>query len=76
MAQTKVGVVDSVKMQKTVVVKVVEKIKHPFYKKLVTKTTRFKAHDEIGTQVGQKVKVVETRPIAKDVHFKVTEVIQ
>jgi len=75
-AQTKVGVVDSVKMQKTVVVKVVEKIKHPFYKKLVTKTTRFKAHDEIGTQVGQKVKVVETRPIAKDVHFKVTEVIQ
>ena len=76
MAQTKVGVVDSVKMQKTVVVKVVEKIKHPFYKKLVTKTTRFKAHYEIGTQVGQKVKVVETRPIAKDVHFKVTEVIQ
>ena len=76
MAQTKVGVVDSVKMQKTVVVKVVEKIKHPFYKKLVTKTTRFKAHDEIGTQVGQKVKVVETRPIAKDVHFKVTEVVQ
>jgi len=75
-AQTKVGVVDSVKMQKTVVVKVVEKIKHPFYKKLVTKTTRFKAHDEIGTQVGQKVKVVETRPISKDVHFKVTEVVQ
>lgn len=74
--QTKVGVVDSVKMQKTVVVKVVEKVKHPFYKKLMTKVTRFKAHDDLGTQLGQKVKIAETRPISKDVHFKVTEVIK
>lgn len=74
--QTKVGVVDSVKMQKTVVVKVVEKVKHPFYKKLMTKTTRFKAHDELGTTVGQKVKIRETRPISKDVHFKVQEILK
>lgn len=74
--QTKVGVVDSVKMQKTVVVKVVEKVKHPFYKKLITKTTRFKARDDLGTQLGQKVKIAETKPISKDVHSKVQEVIK
>lgn len=74
--QTKIGVVDSIKMQKTVVVKVVEKVKHPFYKKLMTKTTRFKAHDDSGAQLGQKVKIAETRPISKDVHFRVTEIIK
>jgi len=74
--QSKIGTVDSVKMQKTVVVKVVEKVKHPFYKKLITKTTRFKAHDEIQTQVGQKVKITETKPISKEVHFKVEEVLK
>ncbi|MBI3283138.1 30S ribosomal protein S17 [Candidatus Curtissbacteria bacterium] len=72
----KVGTVDSVKMQKTVVVKVVQKVKHPFYKKLMTKTARFKAHDDLGTELGQRVKIVETKPISKDVHFKVTEVIK
>jgi small subunit ribosomal protein S17 len=75
MAQSKVGTIDSVKMQKTVVVKVVEKVKHPFYKKLITKTTRFKAHDDIGTRLGQKVRIIETRPVSGQVHFKVKEVI-
>lgn len=76
MMLNKVGLVESTKMQKTVVVKVVEKVKHPFYKKLITKTTKFKAHDEIGVQVGQKVKITETKPISKGVHFKVMEVIK
>lgn len=71
----KVGVVTSVKMTKTAVVKVQKFLKHPLYKKQIKKTTKFKAHDELGVKVGQKVKIVETKPISKDVHFKVTEVV-
>ncbi|HSX19092.1 MAG TPA: 30S ribosomal protein S17 [Candidatus Saccharimonadales bacterium] len=74
--KSKIGVVDSTKMQKTVVVKVIEKVKHSFYKKLITKTTRFKAHNEMGVQTGQTVKIVETKPISKEVHYKVEEVIK
>lgn len=75
MPQVKTGVVVSDKMQKTVVVKVVSRVKHPLYKKIITKVKKFKAHDEIGVKVGQTVKIVETRPIGKDVHFKVAEVL-
>ena len=74
--QIKVGTVISGKMSKTIVVKVVNRVRHPLYKKMITKTKNFKAHDELGVQVGQKVKIVETRPIAKDVHFKTLEVIK
>lgn len=63
-------------MQNTVVVKVVEKVKHPFYKKLITKTTKFKAHNDMDLKVGQKVKIAETKPLSKQVHFKVTEVLK
>lgn len=72
----KVGTVISNKMQKTVVVKVTTMVKHALYKKRIKRTKNFKASDDIGVQVGQKVKIVETRPIAKDVHFKVMEVIE
>ena len=75
MPQIKTGVVVSNKMQKTVVVKVSTKVKHRLYKKLITKTKKFKAHDEIGVKIGQKVKIIETRPISKDIHFKVVEVL-
>jgi len=74
MPQIKTGVVVSNKMQKTVVVKVSTKVKHRLYKKLITKTKKFKAHDEIGVNLGQKVKIIETKPISKDIHFKVVEV--
>ena len=74
MPQIKTGVVVSNKMQKTVVVKVSTKVKHRLYKKLITKTKKFKAHDEIGVNLGQKVKIIETKPISKDIHFKVMEV--
>lgn len=76
MAVTKVGIVDSTKQQKTVVVKVERKVRHPFYKKLITKTTRFKAHDDLGAQTGQKVKITETKPRSHDIHFIVSEVIK
>lgn len=62
-------------MQKTVLVKVTTQVLHPLYKKRMKRTKNFKAHDEIGTKVGQTVKIIETRPISKDVHFKVLEVI-
>lgn len=76
MAQIKQGVVTSNKMANTVVVTVISKVKHPFYKKLVKRTKKFKAHDEIGVVVGQKVKIVETKPISKTVHFKVLEAVK
>lgn len=75
MPQIKTGIVVSSKMQKTVVVKVSTKVKHRLYKKLITKTKKFKAHDEIGVKIGQKVKIIETKPISKDIHFKVMEVL-
>lgn len=76
MAHAEIGTVISTKMLKTVVVKVQRKVKHPLYKKQVTKTKKFKAHDEIGVNVGQKVKILQIQPISRDVHFKVTEVIK
>ena len=76
MPHIKSGVVVSDKMQKTVVVEIHSKIRHPLYKKLITKTTRLKVHDDLGVKVGQKVKVQETKPMSKDVNFKVLEVIK
>jgi len=71
MPQVKEGVVVSNKMKKTVVVKVNMKVRHPLYKKIIVKSKKFKARDEIGVALGQKVKIVETQPFSKDVHFKV-----
>lgn len=76
MAQIKVGIVESIKMQKTVVVKVESMVKHPLYKKLIKRSKKIKAHDEIGVNIGNKVRIVETRPISKDVNFNVMEVIK
>lgn len=76
MAKILTGVVVSTKMQKTVVVKISSKVKHPLYKKLINKTIKFKAHDEIGVQKGQTVKIIETKPISKEVKFKVLEVVE
>ncbi len=73
MAKTLTGVVISNKMQKTVVVKINDKVKHPLYKKLINVSKKFKAHDETEAQVGETVKIVETKPISKDVHFRVEQ---
>lgn len=75
MPQVKIGIVVSAKMPKTVVVKIVSRVKHPLYKKLIIRTRKFKVHDELGVKTQDKVKIIETRKISKDVHFKVLEVV-
>jgi small subunit ribosomal protein S17 len=66
------GVVVSDKMQKTVVVEVKRYVKHPKYKKYITRSKRYKAHDETNRfKVGDAVSIRETRPISKDKHFEV-----
>ena len=73
MPQIKEGTVISNKMNNTVVVKVNSTIKHPLYKKLIARSKKIKAHDEIGVRIGQKVKIIESKPISGQVHFKVME---
>ena len=75
--KTRVGVVSSDKMDKTVVVTVKDKIKHPLYKKIVNRTIKFKAHDEKNEGgVGDKVLIMETRPLSKDKRWRVVEIIE
>ena len=72
-----VGTVVSDKMDKTVVVAVETKVKHPMYKKTVNRTYKLKAHDENNEcKTGDKVKVMETRPLSKDKRFRVVEVME
>jgi small subunit ribosomal protein S17 len=74
---TKVGVVVSDKMDKTVVVKVERKIFHPTYHKVVNRTSRFKAHDEKNEcGLGDKVEIVESRPLSRDKHWAVRRVLE
>lgn len=72
-----VGVVKSNKMDKTVVVSVATNVKHPKYGKIVKRTYNLKAHDEKNIcQIGDKVKVMETRPLSKDKRWRVVEVME
>ena len=74
--KTLVGVVVSDKMDKTVVVKVDKLVKHPVYNKYIRQTAKYKAHDEANScKVGDKVLMVETRPLSKDKHWKVRQII-
>ena len=73
----KVGKVVSDKMQKTIVVAVVDTESHPLYKKAVKKTVKFKAHDEQNdAHVGDTVSITETRPLSKDKHWRLVEVLE
>lgn len=73
----RVGLVVSDKMDKTVVVAIEEKSKHPLYKKTIKRTNRFKAHDEENAcGVGDKVRIVETRKLSKDKCWRVAEIIE
>ncbi len=75
--KTRVGMVVSDKMDKTVVVAVVDSVKHPLYKKVVKRTYKLKAHDEQNEcRVGDKVKVMETRPLSKDKRWRLVEIIE
>jgi small subunit ribosomal protein S17 len=71
----KVGVVASDKMEKTVVVRVDRLVKHPKYHRYVRRTSKFMAHDEFGASVGDKVRIVETRPMSARKRWRVAEVL-
>ena len=72
-----VGTVTSNKMDKTVVVSVATNVKHPKYGKIVKRTYKLKAHDEENVcQIGDKVKVMETRPLSKDKRWRVVEIME
>ncbi len=71
------GVVVSNNMQKSIVVAVKRKVKHPIYGKFVNKTTRFFAHDEENScNVGDKVKIMETRPLSKNKSWRLVQIIE
>ncbi|MFN5984185.1 MAG: 30S ribosomal protein S17 [Fluviicola sp.] len=73
----RVGVVTSDKMQKSIVVKVERKVKHPKYGKFVKKTTKFVAHDENNDcNIGDTVKIMETRPLSKNKNWRLVEIIE
>lgn len=73
----RVGIVVSDKMDKTVVVAITDKSKHPIYKKTITKTKRFKAHDEENAcGIGDTVRIVECRKLSKDKNWRVAEIVE
>ena len=75
--KTRVGKVTSDKMDKTIVVSVVDNVKHPLYNKIVKRTYKLKAHDENNEcKVGDRVKVMETRPLSKDKRWRLVEIIE
>lgn len=77
MRKTQVGKVVSDKMDKTIVVAIEDSVKHPLYNKVVKRTVRLKAHDENNeARVGDRVKVMETRPLSKDKRWRLVEIIE
>ena len=73
----RVGQVVSDKMQKTVVVAIERRVAHPVYGKVVTRTTRLKAHDEENSaKTGDTVRIMETRPLSKDKRWRVVEIVE
>jgi small subunit ribosomal protein S17 len=75
--KTRTGKVTSDKMDKTVVVAIVDNVAHPLYKKIVKRTVKFKAHDEKNEcGIGDKVKIMETRPLSKDKRWRVVEILE
>lgn len=75
--KTNIGVVVSDKMDKTVVVAVADRVRHPLYKKIIKRTVKFKAHDESNScGVGDKVEIMETRPISKDKRWRVVNILE
>ena len=75
--RTLIGTVASNKMDKTIVVKVETAVRHPIYKKIVKSTYKLKAHDEENVcQIGDKVKVMETRPLSKDKRWRLVEIVE
>lgn len=75
--KTRVGKVISDKMDKTVVVAIADNVQHPLYKKIIKRTVKLKAHDEQNAcRIGDRVEVMETRPMSKDKRWRVTNIIE
>ena len=75
--KTRVGLVTSDKMDKTIVVSVTDNVKHPLYNKIVKRTYKLKAHDEENQcGIGDTVKVMETRPLSKDKRWRLVEIVE
>jgi small subunit ribosomal protein S17 len=70
------GIVTSNKMTKTVVVEITRTYRHPLYRKVVHASRRFKAHDELGCQVGDQVQIVESRPLSRDKRWVVESIVK
>ena len=75
--KTQVGIVTSDKMDKTVVISIKDRVQHPLYKKIVKKTYKLKAHDAENTcNIGDTVRVMETRPLSKDKRWRLVEIVE
>lgn len=74
--QERVGVVTTAKMQKTVVVAVQRFVRHGFYRKTIRRTSTFMAHDELGARAGDRVRIVETRPLSRQKRWRVAEILE
>lgn len=75
--KTTVGIVVSNKMDKTIVVAVKDNVTHPLYKKIIKRTVKFKAHDENNEcSVGDRVSIMETRPLSKDKRWRLVKIIE
>ncbi|MCH7723828.1 MAG: 30S ribosomal protein S17 [Bacteroidetes bacterium] len=75
--KTRIGIVVSDKMEKTITIAIVRKVPHPLYKKYFKKTTRLMAHDEKDNcKVGDKVKIMETRPLSKNKRWRLVEIVE
>ncbi len=75
--KTRVGTVVSDKMDKTIVVAIEDRVKHPLYKKIVKKAVKFKAHDENNEcGIGDRVEIMETRPLSKDKNWRLVKIVE
>jgi len=74
--QERTGVVTTAKMQKTVVVAVERLVRHGFYRKTIRRTSTFMAHDELGARAGDRVRIVETRPLSRHKRWRVAEILE
>ena len=75
--KTRVGMVVSYKMDKTIVVAIKDNVRHPLYKKIIKRTIKLKAHDENNScGIGDKVEIMETRPLSKDKRWRLVNIIE
>ena len=75
--KTRIGIVSSDKMDKTIVVAIKDNVRHPLYKKIIKRTIKLKAHDENNScGIGDKVEIMETRPLSKDKRWRLVNIIE